>query len=165
MDDRMSMERSLILLMRLSIGWVFLYAGITQALLTSNWSAAGFLQHTKTFHALYAPIATSSLLPLIDFCVKWGHLLIGLSLIFGLLVRVSGIFGVLLMLVYWSAHLDFPYVDTPLNFILDEHIVYAIVIAYLMAVRAGHVFGLDGWIGRQPPLSANPPLRPLAGRE
>jgi hypothetical protein len=54
-----------------------------------------------------------------------------------LMIRVSGVFGIFLMLVYWTAHLDFPYVTSPLNFIIDEHIVHAAIIVYLMAVRAG----------------------------
>ena len=154
------LHRALILFFRLAMGWTFLYAGATQ-LIDPHWTAASFLAGTKTFHWLYGPLVGSSLMPLIDFCVKWGHLLIGLSLVSGLMVRVSGVFGVLLMLVYWTAHLDFPYVSSPLNFLLDEHIVYAGVIVYLMAVRAGHVFGLDGIAEKFAAIENNPFLRPL----
>jgi thiosulfate dehydrogenase (quinone) large subunit len=154
-------HRGTILFFRVAMGWVFLYAGFNQIFLEPNWTAANFLSHTKTFHDIYAPIATSSLLPLIDFCVKWGHLLIGLSLVSGLMVRVSGVFGIALMLLYWSAHLDFPYVTSPLNFIIDEHMVDAVLIAYLIAVRAGHVFGLDGYVEKLPVVEHNPFLRPL----
>jgi len=155
------LHRSLILFFRVTMGWVFLYAGTTQLFLEPNWTAATFLAHTKTFHEIYGPLATSSLMPLIDFSVKWGHFLIGLSLVSGLMVRVSGIFGIMLMLVYWSAHLDFPYVSSPLNFLLDEHIVYAGLIVYLMAVRAGHVFGLDGYAEKLEMIEHNSFLRPL----
>lgn len=155
------LHRSLILFFRVSVGWVFLYAGFTQLFVISNWSAVPFLTHTHTFHFVYGPLATTSLMPLINFCVSWGHLLIGLSLVSGLMVRVSGVFGIMLMLVYWTAHLNFPYVDTPLNFLLDEHIVYAGVIVYLMSVHAGHVFGLDSWVEKLPVIEHNPFLRPL----
>lgn len=154
------LQRGLILFFRLAMGWTFLYAGATQ-LLDPHWTAASFLAHTKTFSFIYGPLATSSLMPLIDFCVKWGHLLIGLSLVSGLMVRVSGVFGIILMLVYWTAHLDFPYVSSPLNFVLDEHIVDAGVIVYLITVRAGHVFGLDGLAEKFPMIENNPFLRPL----
>lgn len=155
------LEQALILFFRLAMGWTFLYAGVTQTFIEPHWTAASFLAGTKTFHFLYAPLIGSSLMPLIDFCVKWGHLLIGLSLISGLMVRVSGVFGILLMLVYWTAHLDFPYVSSPLNFLLDEHIVYAAVIAYLMAVHAGHVLGLDGVAGKFSSIEHNRLLGPL----
>lgn len=155
------LQRGLVLFLRLAIGWVFLYAGVTQLFAEPSWSAAGFLEHTKTFHGIYGPLAASALMLLVNFCVTWGHILIGLSLVSGLMVRVSGFFGIMLMLVYWSAHLDFPYVETPLNFLLDEHIVYAAVIMYLMAVRAGHVFGLDGWVEKLPAVEQSAFLRPL----
>lgn len=164
MDNAMSfdtpLQRGLILFFRLAMGWIFLYAGITQ-IADPNWTAVAFLEQTKTFHFIYGPLAASSGMPIIDFCVEWGHLLIGLSLISGLMVRVSGIFGVALMLLYWSAHLDFPYVSSHLNFLLDEHIVDAAVIVYLIAVRAGHVWGLDGVAEKIDLIEHNPFLRPL----
>jgi thiosulfate dehydrogenase [quinone] large subunit len=155
------LQRSLIVFFRLAVGWTFLYAGFTQIFVIPDWSAAGFLTHTKTFHAVMAPLAAPAILPYIDFLVKWGHLLIGLSLVSGLMMRVSGVFGILLMLTYWCAHLDFPYVSSPLNFILDEHIVDAALIVYLMAVRAGNIYGLDGWIKNFSVIEHNPFLRPL----
>jgi thiosulfate dehydrogenase [quinone] large subunit len=156
-----TLQRSLIVFFRLVVGWTFLYAGFTQLFVIPDWSAAEFLTHTKTFHALMAPLAAPATLPYIDFLVKWGHLLIGLSLVSGLMVRVSGVFGILLMLTYWCAHLDFPYVSSPLNFIVDEHIIDAGLIVFLMAVRAGHVYGLDGWVEKLPAIEHNPFLRPL----
>jgi thiosulfate dehydrogenase (quinone) large subunit len=65
------------------------------------------------------------------------------------------------MLVYWTAHLNFPYVGSPLNFLLDEHMVYAGMIAYLMSVRAGHVFGLDGLVEKISAMENFSFLRPL----
>ena len=44
--------------------------------------------------------------PTPTFLMKWGHLLIGLSLVSGLMVRISGPFGILLMLTYHFAHMD-----------------------------------------------------------
>ena len=165
MNNEMSLDtplqRSLILFFRVAMGWVFLYAGFSQLVLEPNWTAAGFLSHTHTFHFIYGALATSSEMPLINFCVTWGHLLIGLSLVSGLMIRVSGVFGIMLMLVYWTAHLDFPYVSSSVNFLLDEHIVYAAVILFLMKVHAGHVFGLDAWVEKLPIIEHNPFLRPL----
>jgi thiosulfate dehydrogenase (quinone) large subunit len=43
---------------------------------------------------------------LTTFLVEYGHLLIGLSLLTGLMVRVSATFGVMLMIIYWFAHMD-----------------------------------------------------------
>lgn len=141
-------ERRLIVLLRLALAWVFLYAASHQVFV-KGWSVAGFLDSTKTFHWLYGPMAHSSLVPAITFLVEYGHLLIGLSLLFGLAVRVSSFFAILLMLTYWTAHMDWPYIEDTTNFLLDFHIVYALLLALLVVKRAGHVFGLDGWAARQ----------------
>jgi thiosulfate dehydrogenase (quinone) large subunit len=83
--------------------------------------------------------------------VSWGHLLIGLSLVSGLLVRVSGWFGVALLLTYWTAHRDFPYIDSRVNFILDYLIVFATLTAWLAIANAGRVWGLDSWLACRMP--------------
>ena len=83
-----------------------------------------------------------------DFLVKWGHLLIGLSLISGLLTRAGAFFGAILMFIYYIAHMDFPYVENQDNFIVDYHLIYVGVLAQLMITSAGHVVGLDHWASR-----------------
>lgn len=79
----------------------------------------------------------------------YGHLLIGLSLISGLLVRVSAPFAIMLMLLYWTAHMDFPYIENANNFLIDYHIIYAGVLVYLMVSHAGRVCGLDAWASKR----------------
>jgi thiosulfate dehydrogenase [quinone] large subunit len=79
------------------------------------------------------------------------------------LVRVSAPFGVMLMLLYWTAHMDFPYIENVNNYLVDYHIVYAGVLVYLVAKRAGHVFGLDGVVERWRLPEHYPTLRPLVG--
>src|SRR6185437_729696 len=140
-----TIDKRFVLAFRLLMGWTFLYAGAWQVL-SPNFSAATFLAHTKTFHDVYAPLASPAIAPVLTFLVKWGHLLIGLSLVSGLLVRVSGVFGVALLLVYWTAHMDLPYIESHVNLIIDYHIVYATLTAWLVAVNAGRCYGLDGWL-------------------
>jgi thiosulfate dehydrogenase [quinone] large subunit len=152
-------EKSVILYFRLAIGWTFLYAGGSQLL--GHFSAAGFLGATKTFHPFFVWFAAPGMLPYTDFLVKWGHLLIGLSLISGLLVRVSAPFGILLLGTYYFAHMDFPYIEGPTNMIIDYHLIYMGVLVYLIAKHAGHVFGLDGWVEKLPVIANHASLKPL----
>ena len=104
---------------------------------------------------MIAPMTAPGWAAVITVLVGYGHLLIGLSLLSGLLVRVSAIFGIGLMLVYWMAHLDFPYVSDTNNFLIDEHIVDALVLGLLIAQRAGHAFGLDEWAAKLPAVRQN----------
>jgi thiosulfate dehydrogenase (quinone) large subunit len=99
--------------------------------------------------------------PTTTFLVQYGHLLIGLSLVFGLMVRISATFGIMLMLIYWMAHKDWPFIENKNNFILDYHIIYAGVLGYLIVKRAGHVLGLDGLVEHLQFVERHPVLRPL----
>jgi len=143
-ESASQVEKWIIFLLRIAMGWTFLYAAIHH-FGDSNF-VAGFLSHTKTFHNIYAPMTSSAIAPVLTFLVEYGHLLIGLSLVSGLLVRLSAPFGIMLMLVYWTAHMDFPYIENANNYLLDYHIVYAVVLVYLIVKQAGRVWGLDGWV-------------------
>ena len=95
-------ERALIVYFRLTMAWTFLYAASHQVFVPS-FSVVGFLSHTKTWHNVFVVFTTPTMAPITTFLVEYGHLLIGLSLLTGLMVRVSASFGVLLMLIYWFA--------------------------------------------------------------
>jgi thiosulfate dehydrogenase [quinone] large subunit len=128
------------------MGWTFLYAAIHHY--GDDQFVAGFLGHTKTFHDIYAPLTAGAVLPILTFLVEYGHLLIGLSLISGLLVRVSAPFAIMMMLLYWTAHMDYPFVENHNNYLVDYHIVYALILLVLLVKNAGHVWGLDGWVSK-----------------
>jgi len=155
-----AIERAFILFFRLAMGWTFLYAASHQ-IFDPNWSVAGFLSNTKTFHDAFVVFTTPAVAPFVTFLVEYGHLLIGLSLVSGLMVRVGASFGILLMIMYWMAHMDFPYIENRNNFIVDYHIVYAGVLGYLIVKRAGHVWGLDVWVEKLGFVKDRPALRPL----
>jgi thiosulfate dehydrogenase [quinone] large subunit len=153
-------ERAVIVFFRFTMGWTFLYAASHQ-IFDPQFTVAAFLSHTKTFHNVYAVFTTDSVSPYITFLVSYGHLLIGLSLLVGLMVRISAAFGIALMLMYWTAHMDWPFIENTNNFIVDYHIVYAGVLAFLIGSHAGHVWGLDGWVEKLPLISRHSSLRPL----
>ncbi len=151
-------EERLILYFRLTMAWTFLYAASHQVF-DPSFTVVGFLSHTKTFHDLFAAFTTPTMAPITTFLVEYGHLLIGLSLLFGVMVRVSASFGVLLMGIYWLAHMDWPFIENKNNFILDYHLVYAGVLTYLIVKQAGHVWGLDGWLEKLALVERRPALR------
>ena len=153
-------DRSFILAFRLLMAWTFLYAASHQVF-NPKFSAAAFLSRTKTFHDVYAVLAMPTIDPVLTFLVSYGHLLIGLSLLVGLMVRVSAAFGVALLLMYWTAHMDWPFIENTNNFIVDYHLVYAGVLVTLIVTRAGHVFGLDAWAENLSFVKEHPVLKPL----
>ena len=139
-------KRTVLFILRISIGWLMLYAGITKVF-DSGWTSAGYLTNAKTFASFYQFLASPELLPIIDFVNEWGLTFLGISLILGALVRLSAPLGALLMLLYYFPALEFPYVGTH-SFIIDEHIIYAIVLNFLAVTRAGRIWGLDGILSK-----------------
>jgi len=153
-------ERTLVLVFRLLMAWTFIYAASHQVFV-ANFSVVGFLKSTKTFHDFFMIFTAPAIAPVVSFLVSWGHLLIGLSLLTGLMVRVSSVFGIALLLMYWTAHMDWPFIENKNNFIVDYHIVYSVVLIYLIVKHAGHVWGLDGWLANQAFMREHPSLKPL----
>ena len=137
-------QRFMVLLLRLAMGWVMFYAGTTKVL-DPGWSAAGYLKSAKTFAGFYQWLAQPDIIPFINFINEWGLTLLGVSLILGIFVRLSSLLGVLLMLLYYIPVLSFPYVGH--GYIVDEHVIYALVLLFFAASRAGRIWGLDALIG------------------
>lgn len=138
-----------LLLLRLSLGWLMFYAGITK-IVDPAWSAAGYLTNAQTFQSIYAWFAQPAILPVTNFLNEWGLTLIGISLIVGAFVRLSSTLGILLMLLYYFPVLTFPTIGAH-SFLVDEHIIYALVFLLLLAYRAGRVWGLDTWFSKKAP--------------
>ena len=57
--------------------------------------------------------------------------------------------------------MDWPFIENTNNFIVDYHLVYGGVLIYLIVKRAGHVFGLDGWVENFDFFKQHPALKPL----
>ncbi len=137
------------------------YAGITKVL-NPAWTAAGYLQTAKTLPALFAWFASPANIGWVNFVNEWGLTLLGVSLILGIAVRLSSLAGVLLMALYYLPILTFPIV-APHSYIVDEHVIYALVLVFFAAVRAGRYYGLETWCGKLPICSRFPRLRTWLG--
>jgi|SRR3989344_2678735 len=154
-------EKTSLFLLRVGTGWLMFYAGITK-ILDPGWSAAGYLNNAKIFSGFFAWFATPNILPITNFVNEWGLTLLGVSLILGIGVRLSSILGAALMMLYYFPVLEFPYPNTH-SYIVDEHIIYALVLLVLAALRAGRTWGLENWCSRFPVCSKFPRLREWLG--
>lgn len=150
-------QKIFLFLLRILMGWLMFYAGITKVL-NPEWSAAGYLKGAKTFADFYQWLASPGILPVINFVNEWGLTLLGISLILGIGVRLSSTLGAALMLLYYFPILDFPY-PNPHSFLVDEHIIYALVLLLLASLRAGRVWGLENLYSKLPICSKFPRLR------
>lgn len=94
-----------LVILRVAIGWHFLYEGITK-LLNPDWSSLGYLMDSKgLFEGLFHSIAgNAAILNVMDFFNVWGLILIGAGLIVGLFTRVAAFAGIVLLAFYYLSH-------------------------------------------------------------
>jgi len=131
-------------LLRLALGWVFLYAGLSK-LMNASWSAAGYLGSATTFPELYQWFASSQNIGWVNTLNAWGLTLVGAALILGVALRFASYGGILLMMLYYFPVLHFPYVGKT-AYLVDEHIMYILVFVLLISAHAGRIWGLDHWL-------------------
>lgn len=136
------MTKVSILLLRLAMGWLFLYAGVSK-ILNPEWTAAGYLKGAKTFPALFHWFASSQNIGWVDFLNEWGLALIGGVLILGLFVKWASFAGIVLMLLYYFPVLKFPYAGANF-FIIDDHIIFILIFVLFIGAKAGQHLGIDG---------------------
>ena len=94
-----------LLIMRLLIGWHFLYEGLVK-LMNPYWSAGSFLLDSQGFaKGLFEWMAnTGQVLEVVSFLNIWGLIFVGLGLVLGIFARWASIGGMLLLFFYYLSH-------------------------------------------------------------
>lgn len=132
------MKKSLgITLLRMLVGWHFLYEGLFKLVQAGGWSAEGYLRSSQWFAApLFHKIAaTPWLMKTVDQLNMWGLTAIGLALIIGVLVRPAAFFGFVLLLFYYVAQPPFLAPSADGHFLwFDRNVVEAAAMVALMLV-------------------------------
>lgn len=142
-------------LLRIAIGWHFLYEGLLK-ITHPDWSAAYFLNNAVgPFASLFKGIAQNPvLLGLTDFLNEWGLLAAGISLMLGLLSRWACLGGMLLLGLYYLANPPFIGLGdgsmTEGNYlIVNKNLVEFIALWVLYQFNDSKVFGLDRFLKLQ----------------
>jgi thiosulfate dehydrogenase [quinone] large subunit len=144
-------------LLRVIMGWFYFYAGITKVM-DAKFSSIGYIKSAQSAGWLYQWLSNPQILSVVDFLVKWGLTLLGVSLLLGLFVRLSAYLGMLLMFLLYLPILKFPMVGGR-SYIVDEHIIYMAVLWVLVQFRSGHVGGMEKWFSNTQLCNKYPKLR------
>jgi thiosulfate dehydrogenase (quinone) large subunit len=125
-----------------------------EAWLNGGQPTAGFLEFgTKgPFKDFYAGLAGQTW---VDWVYMLSMLLIGLALILGIGTRLAAIGGIIWMALFYTAGSIWP----ENNPFVDEHVVYAIVLAGIAYVAAGRYLGLGKYWERVPLVKRYPILK------
>ncbi len=144
----------LLTILRILVGWHFMYEGISK-LLINGWSAKMYLLGSKwLFSGFFHWMASSpDIMRIVDFLNIWGLILIGFSLFVGLFVRWSALFGAILLLFYFISYPALPgYTFNTISegsylFVTKTFIELFLLIVYT-ALPSDFYFGADRWMKR-----------------
>lgn len=144
----------LLSLVRITIGWHFLYEGIAK-ISAGSWSSAPYLSGSRwifapIFHAMAESPAVTSV---VDFMNIYGMILVGLGLIFGLLSRWASAGGAVMLLFYFVAYPPVPgyTASVPVEgsyLWINKTLIEFFVLAAFSFIASGYLFGLDRLIAR-----------------
>lgn len=108
MIDYTKAQRNILLILRVLIGWHFLYEGLIK-LLNPNWTSIGYLLDSQGFMSdfFHSLASNANTLAVLDFMNIWGLIAIGLGLMLGCFTRIAMVSAVVLLSFYYLSHPPF----------------------------------------------------------
>lgn len=148
------LQKSMLVILRIVIGWHFLYEGIAK-IYTPDWTSAGYLEISRwifsdVFHWI---TASPMVLRVVDLLNIWGLILIGLGLMLGCFTRIASVFGIILLSLYYVANppligFDFGIITEGNYLIVDKNFVELCALCVIALFPTGTYMGLDTFIVR-----------------
>jgi thiosulfate dehydrogenase [quinone] large subunit len=152
-----------ITVLRVFVGWHFLYEGIAK-LTAPSWSAAGYMKQARgPFAELFRWLASQpNLLANADLITMWGLTIVGVCLILGLFTRLASLAGIGFILLFYLCNPPFVgyFYSIPTEgsyLIVNKNLVELCALVVIFATGSGRFAGLDrivhGLIARRPRLA------------
>ncbi|MEE4116404.1 MAG: DoxX family protein, partial [Marinilabiliaceae bacterium] len=139
----------LLLILRIAVGWHFLYEGISK-LFSEGWTSYDFLSMSDwLFSGIFHWIANNPLaLEITDFLNIWGLIIIGLALFFGIFTRIASCGGVALLLLYYIANppligMGFGAPAEGSYLIVNKNVIEMLILAVFMFLPEKSLPGID----------------------
>jgi len=106
--DRSRLKVSVYTIIRVAIGWHFLYEGLSK-LFMEDWSSQSYLANATGFlSGFYHWLASGELMvKVVDIFNIYGLILIGLALFLGVFIRLASSAGIVLLVLYYFAYPPF----------------------------------------------------------
>jgi thiosulfate dehydrogenase [quinone] large subunit len=141
-------------LLRVLIGWHFLYEGLVKVS-TPGWTAKSYLLGSVgPLAPFFNSIGQSEhILKVIDALNQWGLILIGLSLFIGLLSKPGIIFGMILLSFYYLAYPPFASLGINMHaegsyWIVNKNLIELSALFVLYLFPSSHITGIDKFVFR-----------------
>jgi uncharacterized membrane protein YphA (DoxX/SURF4 family) len=149
------LQRALLTLLRIAIGWHFLYEGHAK-FFSGSWTSAGYLDASRWIlgGAFQWMASHPAVIALVDAVNIGGQILIGLLLITGTLTRAASLAAIALLLLYYLANppLVGLGIAVPADghyLVVDRNLIELLTLAFLAALPATFLPGVDRWFLRR----------------
>jgi uncharacterized membrane protein YphA (DoxX/SURF4 family) len=147
-----SFQKFFLAVLRMVIGWHFLYEGVIK-ILDRGWSSAPYLLEARGYFAEYfhALAADKDLLNLANNLNSMGLTLIGACLLFGLVARPAAFLGAVMLGFYYVAQPPLPHLVDGMQaegsyLIVNKNLVELFGMLVLVVFPSGHYWGFDGFL-------------------
>jgi thiosulfate dehydrogenase (quinone) large subunit len=138
-----------ITLLRVFVGWHFLYEGLTK-LMSASWSAAGYMKASRgPFSAFFKWIASQpQLLDNANLITMYGLTIVGVLLILGLFTRLASVAGIGFILLFYLCNPPFVgyFYSIPTEgsyLIVNKNLVELAALFVILVTGSGRFAGLD----------------------
>jgi uncharacterized membrane protein YphA (DoxX/SURF4 family) len=149
------LQRGLLTLLRIAIGWHFLYEGHAK-FYSGSWTSAGYLDASRWFlgGAFQWMASHPAVIALVDAVNIGGQILIGLLLITGTLTRAASLAAIALLLLYYLANPPLVGVGLAVPadghyLVVDRNLIELLTLAFLAALPVSFLPGVDRWFLRR----------------
>jgi thiosulfate dehydrogenase (quinone) large subunit len=153
-----------ITVLRVVVGWHFLYEGVAK-LTSPSWSAAPYLRQARgPFSEMFRWLASEpNLLANADLITMWGLTTVGLLLMLGLFTRLASLAGIGFILLFYLANPPFVgyFYSIPTEgsyLIVNKNLVELCALVVILLTGSGRFAGLDrilhGLFARRPRLAS-----------
>ncbi len=157
--------------LRLALGFMFLYGGYEkiETELSGGLATSGFLSGVKGPLAFLFTSMSGNMA--VEYLLVYGELLIGISLIFGVVTRVGGVSGALLSTLLYLSTLPAmtkgfagSYFDFLLskNALVSQYIIYILLFVAFIFLVPGRFLGMDGILQNSSFVQRRPLLNRIA---
>jgi len=145
------LKNSMVLL-RLFIGWHFLYEGVIK-LYNPDWTSFGYLASAQgPFRPFFLWLTNDSLIGIADLGNIAALTFVGLSLVLGIFEKWGALVGACLLALYYLAHPSFPWV-TQLNvegsyWFINKNLIELIACVVIYQIPTSAFFGVQRILGK-----------------
>jgi thiosulfate dehydrogenase [quinone] large subunit len=142
------------MLLRLFIGWHFMYEGMVK-ILNPNWTSLPYLLDSKGPAAdlFISMTQNAGLMSVVNYLNEYALLFIGLGLTLGILFRLAAYGGMALLVMYTLSHPSFVGASYMMPFEgsylwIDKNLVEFVALGVLCLFPTSQVYGIDRILSR-----------------